>query len=56
MRPDLTRAQTILGRDPLQNAYPLLRIRQNQIADCEIIGSSLRVLDAENGKYLYFAG
>ncbi len=55
MRPDLTRAQTILGRDPLQNAYPLLRIRQNQIADCEIIGSSLRLLDAENGKYLYYA-
>ncbi len=49
----LSQAEAILRHDPVQNAYPLLRIAQGQIADCDVIGNSVRLRDAENGKTMY---
>ncbi len=49
----LSHAEAILQKDPLQNAYPLLRIAQGKIADCDVIGNSVRLSDAENDKTMY---
>ncbi len=49
----ITQAQAILQKDPVKNAYPLLRIAQGMVSECEILGESVRLLDSENGKYLY---
>lgn len=49
----LTQAEAILQKDPKKNAYPLLRIDQGMVSECEVLGESVRLLDSENGKYLY---
>ncbi len=51
----LSQAEAILRRDPLRNAYPLLRIAQEKITDCAIIGNSVRLRDGENDKTMYCA-
>ncbi len=48
-------AKAILERNPIQNAYPLLRIANGMIAECEVIDGAVRLLDAQNGKYMYAA-
>jgi ribosomal protein S18 acetylase RimI-like enzyme len=48
-------AVEILRLHPVQNAYPLLRISQGMAAECEVIDGAVRLLDAQNGKYMYAA-
>ena len=48
-------ARAILERNPIQNAYPLLRIVNGMIAECEVTDGAVRLLDAQNGKYMYAA-
>jgi hypothetical protein len=45
-------AEAILRLHPVQNAYPLLRISQGMVAECEVMDGSVRLLDAQNGKYM----
>lgn len=49
----LSQAEAILRHDPVRNAYPLLRIAQEKIADCTVIGNSVRLRDGENDKTMY---
>ena len=51
----LEQAQAILQLHPVQNAYPLLRISQRMISECEVTDGAVRLLDAQNGKYMYAA-
>jgi hypothetical protein len=46
-------AETILNKDRLSNWYLLSRLRGGKISDCDILGDSVHLLDAENGKHLY---
>lgn len=49
----LAQAQQLLMRDAGQNAYALLRIRQNVVTECAIFETAVRLLDGEANKYLY---
>ncbi|MEL7602149.1 MAG: GNAT family N-acetyltransferase [Bacillota bacterium] len=48
-------AEAMLRLHPVQNAYPLLRISQGMVAECEVMDGAVRLLDAQNGKYMYAA-
>ena len=39
--------------NPLENWYLLSRLASGKIAECDILGHSVRLLDSENGKHLY---
>lgn len=51
----IQQATEILQQNPVQNAYPLLRISQGMIAECEVTDGAVRLLDSQNGKYMYAA-
>lgn len=52
----IQQATEILRQNPVQNAYPLLRISQGMIEECEVMDGAVRLLDSQNGKYMYAAG
>lgn len=51
----LEQAEAILRLHPVRNAYPLLRISQGMVAECEVVEGAVRLLDSQNGKYMYAA-